>query len=378
MSAALAEELHRLEAQGSTGVLRVGDGEFHLARGAIASAGCRRTIGLDRLAVEAGVATAEDWHRAGAGEPGALLHRPRLEALARLSVFDAAFFLLETSDEPEFLPTEEHWLAPVCRVAPRALVRECARRSRPGDSPWSADMVATTPVAPARRAPRKRVVLTAGQAEVLAAADAERSIAEIARDLGRTTYGCLVAVRDLTAANLIEPPAPRRRPATGESVEAPTPGRHLRAAEALTPGGDLAPAETPRRGPAPAEAPVPGRVAAPAEAPVPGCDLAPAEAAASGRHQATSEAPTPDHYSAQAPITGRHFAPTPTGSLPALPRRVPSGAGPTASGRHARKETVRAETYESSVTQTGHEPPRWQQVDREVLVRLRDALVELS
>ncbi|MFD4432997.1 hypothetical protein ACFWPJ_27055, partial [Nocardia sp. NPDC058497] len=168
MSVALAEELHRLEEQGSTGVLRAGDGEFHLARGAIASAGCRRTIGLDRLVVEAGVATAEDWRRAGAGDPGRLLQKPRLETLALLSVFDAAYFLLASSAEPEFRPAPEHWLAPVCRIAPRALVHECARRSDRG--PWPADLVAAVPVVPARRVRRNRVVLTGGHAEVLAAA----------------------------------------------------------------------------------------------------------------------------------------------------------------------------------------------------------------
>jgi hypothetical protein len=60
---------------------------------------------------------------------------------------------------------------------------------------------------PVRRVRRRRLVLTGGQAEVLAAADARRSVAGIGRELGRTTYGCLVAVRDLTAAGLIEPPA---------------------------------------------------------------------------------------------------------------------------------------------------------------------------
>ncbi|MFE3542094.1 hypothetical protein ACFXK0_03870 [Nocardia sp. NPDC059177] len=211
MSAALAQELHRLEEAGSTGVLRAGDGEFHFVRGAIASAGCRRTIGLDRLAVGAGVATHEDWQRAGAGDPGALLHRPRLEALALLSIFDAAYFLFASPAEPEFVPAPEHWLATVCRVAPHAVVHECARRGVRESGPWPADLVTTEPVVATRQRSRKRVTLTGSQAEVLAAVDSRRNIAEIARDLGRTTYGCLVAVRDLTAAGLIEVPAPAPR-----------------------------------------------------------------------------------------------------------------------------------------------------------------------
>ncbi|GGN88464.1 hypothetical protein [Nocardia rhizosphaerihabitans] len=332
MSLALAEELHRLEEQGSTGVLRAGDGEFHLARGAIASAGCRRTIGLDRLVVEAGVATAEDWRRAGAGDPGWLLKKPRLETLALLSVFDAAYFLLASSAEPEFRPAPEHWLAPVCRIAPRALVHECARRSDQG--PWPAELVAAVPVVPARRVRRNRVVLTGSQAEVLAAADERRSIAEIARDLGRTTYGCLVAVRDLTTAGLIQEP-------------------DLPAADLLqTP--DLAAAEAPQARPA-------------------------------GRHLVLAPDPADD--------TARHRRPAPATDVPALPRRIPSAlaAGTVRSshplqganersGRHAVDEeaTAAARRRGNHPGTAPYEPERWQQVDRELLIRLRAALEELA
>ncbi len=337
MSLALAEELHRLEEQGSTGVLRAGDGEFHLARGAIASAGCRRTIGLDRLVVEAGVATAEDWRRAGAGDPGPLLHRPRLETLALLSVFDAAYFLLASAAEPEFLPAPEHWLAPVCRVAPHTLLHECARRSDSEWGPWPADLVAAVPVVPARRVRRHRVVLTGGQAEVLAAADERRSIAEIARDLGRTTYGCLVAVRDLTTAGLIQEPDP----AAAEPVVAP------------------AVADAPQSSPA-----------------VRHLTLAPAPVEDTGRHR---------HSAPEVPSTG----------VPALPRRVPPalGGGGTArpprpvyagtgerTGRHAVDEEATAPARHRG-HRTGaapYEPERWRQVDRDVLIRLRAALEELA
>ncbi|WP_054812893.1 hypothetical protein [Nocardia arizonensis] len=212
MGVDLAVELRRLEQEGRTGTLCAGDGAFHLAGGAIASVECRRTAGLDRLVVEAG------------GDPASLLGHPRLEALALLSVFDAGYFLLASGAraEPEFRPAPPHWLAPVCRVPPRDLVRECARRGDPESGPWPADLVDRAPVVPVRGLPRRP--LPGGQAEVLAAADSERTVAGIARDLGRTTYGCLVAVRDLTAAGLIaEPvagpaPLPRRRTRTAEVV----------------------------------------------------------------------------------------------------------------------------------------------------------------
>ncbi|MRH90066.1 hypothetical protein GFY24_21925 [Nocardia sp. SYP-A9097] len=208
MNAELASELRRLAAEGSTGVLHAGDGAIHLTEGTIARADCRRTTGLDRLVVEAGVATPEEWQRAEAGDLGPLLHRPQLETLALLSVFDAAYFLLAAPTIPEFHPAPPHWLAPICRIAPPTLVEECARRGDPESGPWPVTLVDRVPVVPARRIPRRRVVLTGGQAEMLAAADARRSITTIANDLGRTTFGCLTAVRELTEAGLIEPPRP--------------------------------------------------------------------------------------------------------------------------------------------------------------------------
>lgn len=206
VSIELVDEMRRLENERSTGELRVGDGGLQFVDGAIVFAECRRTTGLERLVVEARVATADQWRRAAAGDLEPLRERPRLEALALLSIFDAAYFLLASSTIPEFRAAPPHWLAPVCRIAPHALVNECARRGNPESGPWPASLVDRAPVIPARRVRRQRVVLTAGQAEVLAAADTGRSISGIARDLGRTTFGCLVAVRDLTAAGLIEPP----------------------------------------------------------------------------------------------------------------------------------------------------------------------------
>ncbi|MEV6556182.1 hypothetical protein AB0M22_10755 [Nocardia sp. NPDC051756] len=208
MSGELTDELSRLEIEKCTGVLFLGDGAFQLTDGAITSADCLRTSGLARLVLEAGVATAEDWRRAEAGEPDRLLARPRLETLALLSVFDAAYFLLASPSVPEFRPAPPHWLAGVCRISPHLLVQECVRRGDPESTPWPARLVDRAPVVPVRRGRRRRVVLTGGQAEVLAAADTRRSVTGIGDYLGRTTYGCLVAVRELTTAGLIEAPTP--------------------------------------------------------------------------------------------------------------------------------------------------------------------------
>ncbi|WP_405491507.1 hypothetical protein [Nocardia sp. NBC_00511] len=208
MDSELVIELRRLEQQRSTGVLSAGDGAFHLVEGAITAAECERTTGLDRLVVASGTATAEQWRRARTGGLDGLLERPRLETLSLLSVFDAAYFLLSApAARPEFRSGPPHWLARACRITPGALLHECARRESPDSESWPVDLVDTATVVPVRRVRRRRVVLTGGQAEVLAAIDSRRTITELATELGRTTYGCLLAVRELTAAGLVEPPS---------------------------------------------------------------------------------------------------------------------------------------------------------------------------
>ncbi|MBF6347717.1 MULTISPECIES: hypothetical protein [Nocardia] len=239
----LADELRRLEDAGSTGLLHAGDGVFHLADGTVAAAECRRTTGLDRLALAAGVAGTDDWQRAAAGDPGTVLRRPHLETLALLSVFDAAYFLLSAPAVPEFRPAPPHWLAPVCHIPPRVLVRECARRGDPEAGPWPARLVDRATVVPVRRVRRNRVVLTGGQAEVLAAADSRRSVTVIARDLGRTAYGCLEAVRDLTAAGLIEPPGDGRPQAASRLTGDPLLRRRTRQPVPVPEGGDWEPVD---------------------------------------------------------------------------------------------------------------------------------------
>ncbi|RDI52951.1 DUF4388 domain-containing protein [Nocardia mexicana] len=226
MSVELADVLRQLEREKRTGVLRVGDGAFHLSDGAVTAAACDRTTGLERLVVETDVASAEDWRRAESGDPTTLLNHPRLTVLALLAVFDATYFLLALPTVAKFRPTPPHWLAPVCRITPGALVHEVERRGDPSAGPWPAAWVDRHPIVPVRHVRRRRVVLTAGQTEVLSAADTRRHITGIAHDLGRTTYGCLTAVRELTASGLIEPPVIVPGPVNGQAVrdDPATPG----------------------------------------------------------------------------------------------------------------------------------------------------------
>ncbi|MEC3954530.1 hypothetical protein VMT65_15920 [Nocardia sp. CDC153] len=229
MDSELVLELRRLEQQRGTGVLTVGDGAFHFVEGAIVAAECARTTTLDRMVVASGVATTEQWRRARGGGEDRLLERPRVETLALLSVFDAAYVLLAAPAPLAFHGGPPHRLARTCRITPGALIHECARRGDPHAGAWPVELVDRVAVVPVRRVRRRRVVLTGGHAEVLAVVDARRSITGIAEDLGRTTYGCLLAVRELTAVGLVEPPVMVALADPIRTVPAPAPAASVSA-----------------------------------------------------------------------------------------------------------------------------------------------------
>ncbi|MEW2354196.1 hypothetical protein [Spirillospora sp. NPDC029432] len=222
----LAAALERLEGDRRTGTLRAGDeGALHIVDGAIAFAESRGTAGLDRLAGMKGMGDRDGREgREGAdAEVLEVLGDPRLEALALLAMFDAAYFLLGSGAEAEFTEGPPHRLAPLCRIAPGALLAECARRGARLDAVWPGAAADRAPVVPVRRVDRQRVVLTGLQAEILLNADGRRGPAELARDLGRSTFGCLLAVRVLIAASLVRPPRPGAPgpPAAGPAPEPP-------------------------------------------------------------------------------------------------------------------------------------------------------------
>ncbi|WP_233617794.1 hypothetical protein [Actinomadura sp. WAC 06369] len=200
--------LHGLERDGRSGVLRVGDvGSFEVAGGAVVHAECRYTAG--------------EW-----AEP--------------IALFDAACFLLGAEGAPRFAE------GPVSRGAARpvtaaTLACELRRRRDLLDAAWPSADVDAAPVVPVRRVRRQRVFLTGLQAEILLNADGRRTPAELARDLGRTVFGCLLSVRGLAAASLVRAVRP------GASAEPAGPaGRR-------EPSRDLFDCGTPRDGWAPAD-----------------------------------------------------------------------------------------------------------------------------
>jgi len=210
---ALRSELLRLTADGATGTLRVGvDGAVHLNEGAVSFVECGRCPPLKVLLTVAGKVEDECWDRAqNGGEPGpiliqdGLLTPTELEMFVLLSVYDAGFALLSApAAMPKFTAQAPHWLAPVWRTTAERLIAESDRRAGALDMLWSGPPVDEEPVTPLRRMDRQRLALTGLQAEILLNADGRRTPAALARDLGRTRYGCLAAVRGLAAAGLLE------------------------------------------------------------------------------------------------------------------------------------------------------------------------------
>ncbi|NVI86954.1 hypothetical protein [Actinomadura sp. BRA 177] len=185
MGADVCEVLGSLERDRCTGVVRVGgDGAFHVDRGAVVRAESRHVS-------------------AGAGLD------PELSAL--LAMFDAAYFLLGSGAEPVFT---EGAAGGDLRVTVATLVHEQRRRRARLDAAWPDGGVDLAPVVPVRRVRRQRVILTGVQAEILLNADGRRTPARLARDLGRTAFGCLLAVRGLAAASLVRTDPPE---SAGES-----------------------------------------------------------------------------------------------------------------------------------------------------------------
>ncbi|MFB4304639.1 hypothetical protein [Actinomadura sp. GTD37] len=179
MAGDISGVLGALERERRTGVLRAGgDGAFHIERGAVVHA--------------------ESPHAPG---PGDLPAGPDPELPALLAMFDAAYFLLGSAAEPVF--TEGPPSGGPRRITAATLVHEQRRRRARLDAAWPDGGVDVAPVEPVRRVRRQRVILTGVQAEILLNADGRRTPARLARDLGRTAFGCLLAVRGLAAASLV-------------------------------------------------------------------------------------------------------------------------------------------------------------------------------
>ncbi|MBP2703123.1 MarR family transcriptional regulator [Microbispora sp. RL4-1S] len=215
---------------GATGALRVGkEGTLFLDRGRVSYAECAVTPGVEDLLAASGRIAAGGIRgarqTAGPGGGGDLLVRRGVLSRGELqfcvlgATLDAAFFLLRPSSaRPRFKDGEAHWLGSHWFFTVSGLFRECARRRARLERAWPSPALDALPVVPVRRPPGARVVLTSLQWELLVAADAQATPADLARRLGRPMYGVLLAVRELAAAGLLASPD---EPADGESPDPP-------------------------------------------------------------------------------------------------------------------------------------------------------------
>ncbi|MGI8336585.1 hypothetical protein ACRYCC_42145 [Actinomadura scrupuli] len=216
-------ELNRLAESGATGALHVGaEGSLFLTDGMVTFAQSERATSLDLLLTASGRVSEQSWQRARArGAPPATwkaatakrLSHAEFETFVLLAIFDAAFFLLPSSEPAGFAEAERHWLDPIWRITPGTLAHECRRRQAQLEAAWPYALADDAPVIPIRRLRRQRVILTGLQAELLLNADGHRTVTDLARELGRTCFGSLLALRGLAAASLVhvESTTPRRR-----------------------------------------------------------------------------------------------------------------------------------------------------------------------
>ncbi|MGW4379841.1 transcriptional regulator [Kitasatospora sp. NPDC004531] len=206
--------LTELAAQGATGVLHGPHGAVHLAGGAVVYAQSARGAGVGHLLTGAGRITVRDWEESlarDAGHPAdhllaAGLVGPGELELARLAAtLDGAHDALaqhgielrfDSAARPAF-----ELARPLSVLELRGAV---GRRRALLDACWpSAELDAAAPVATGAAPTRRTAVPRRRRQALLAAADGTRTVPELARLLGRTTYGTLLDVRQLAAAGLL-------------------------------------------------------------------------------------------------------------------------------------------------------------------------------
>ncbi|MEU6713586.1 hypothetical protein ABZ897_19040 [Nonomuraea sp. NPDC046802] len=218
----------------STGALRLGrNGTIFLSDGRVTYMECAQTPSVERMLTARGrmTETALRGLQADGGcerllAEGAVT-RGELQYAVLGVVLDAAFFLLPTGGtRPKFRPGERHWLGGQWYFDVAGLVRECARRRACLAATWPSADVDTLPVRPVLWLPGHAVTLTRVQWEVVVRADHKATPLELAKQIGRSGYSVLLAVRQLAAAGLLAAPDPGRATSAENQPEAgPLPKR---------------------------------------------------------------------------------------------------------------------------------------------------------
>ncbi|MFC4014979.1 hypothetical protein ACFOY2_47740 [Nonomuraea purpurea] len=202
----------------STGALRLGrNGTIFLSDGRVTYMECAQTPNVERMLTARGRMT-EAALRGLQADGGCerllaegAVTRGELQYAVLGVVLDAAFFLLPTGGtRPKFRPGERHWLGGQWFFDVAGLVRECARRRACLAETWPSADVDMLPVRPMPWLPGHAVTLTRVQWEVVVGADHKATPLELAKQIGRSGYSVLLAVRQLAAAGLLAAPDPGR------------------------------------------------------------------------------------------------------------------------------------------------------------------------
>ncbi|MFJ5234068.1 hypothetical protein ACIQBJ_29705 [Kitasatospora sp. NPDC088391] len=203
-----------LAAEGATGALHGPDGAVHLAGGLVVHAESPHAASVGHLLVGAGRITVRAWEEAlpptGEGLAERLLGAGLLGAgeleLARLAATldGAQDALAQHGGELRFDPAAR----PAFRLARPLSVLELrgavGRRRALLDACWPSAELDRVPPLPTGAEPTRRTAVPRRRRQaLLAAADGSRTVPELARLLGRSTFGTLLDVRQLAAAGLL-------------------------------------------------------------------------------------------------------------------------------------------------------------------------------
>ncbi|WP_157845373.1 transcriptional regulator [Kitasatospora phosalacinea] len=203
-----------LAADGSTGALHGPGGAVHLAGGLVVHAEAPAAATVGHLLTGAGRITVREWEDSlllGAGRlaeylvAGGLVGPGELELARLAATLDGAQDALAQHDgELRFDPAAE----PAFRLARPLSVLELrgavGRRRSLLDGCWPSAELDRAPLRATGAAPTRRTAVPHRRRQaLLAAADGTRTAPELARLLGRSTYGTLLDVRQLAAAGLL-------------------------------------------------------------------------------------------------------------------------------------------------------------------------------
>ncbi|MFJ5926116.1 transcriptional regulator [Kitasatospora sp. NPDC092948] len=215
-----------LAAEGATGVLHGPAGAVHLAAGLVVHAESPRGASVGHLLTGAGRITVRDWEESAVlsgGHPAdhllstGRIGRAELELARLAATLDGAHDALAQHDgELRF----DSAVRPAFRLARPLSVLELrgavGRRRALLDACWpAADLDSVPPVATGAAPVRRTAVPRHRRQALLAAADGTRTVPELARLLGRTTFGTLLDVRQLAAAGLLTAVPSDPPPVTG-------------------------------------------------------------------------------------------------------------------------------------------------------------------